>query len=120
MLGSGRRQGYPRRGSPAAGSDWFLESALSRRLHPGKGHVEPSDVMGSKPDSAPRPVDGCPQVPKCGLRCRSPPAAGLPAAPAGEGLRPVPPEPGALSLGRPGSCSRRGESLNLSITMAVP
>ncbi|KAM6331836.1 transcriptional repressor p66-alpha isoform 5-T5 [Alca torda] len=31
------------------------------RLHPGKGHVEPSDVMGSKPDSAPRPVDGCPQ-----------------------------------------------------------
>ncbi|KAM9265406.1 transcriptional repressor p66-alpha isoform 2-T3 [Morus bassanus] len=31
------------------------------RLHPGKGHVEPSDVMGSKPDSAPRPMDGCPQ-----------------------------------------------------------
>ena len=30
----------------------FLESALSLRLNPGKGHVEPSDVMGSKPDSA--------------------------------------------------------------------
>lgn len=30
----------------------FLESALSLRLHPGKGHVEPSDVMGSKTDSA--------------------------------------------------------------------
>lgn len=30
----------------------FLESALSLRLNPGKGHVEPSDVMGSKTDSA--------------------------------------------------------------------
>lgn len=30
----------------------FLESALSLRLNPGKGHVEPSDVMGSETDSA--------------------------------------------------------------------
>lgn len=59
--------------------------------------MEPSDVMGSKPDSAPRLMDGCPQVLKCGLRCQSPPGAKLPAPLAGEELSLVPLSP-ALPL----------------------
>ncbi|XP_075031695.1 transcriptional repressor p66-alpha isoform X2 [Calonectris borealis] len=69
-VSSGRRRGEEEAGailaavtfSHSARSGSHLEPMnFTDRLHPGKGHVEPSDVMGSKPDSAPRPMDGCPQ-----------------------------------------------------------